>query len=218
VKAPYLLFCPLEIQGELMPKSVSVTIKQCEEAKNNLIIIDNQPHGGEKRKFGICTKQFTFKNREDTIKFVEWVEIMRILGAEKIHTFVREFHPELSRITRYYEQEGFIEAIPFKEPSGVSNARLHVRDSLFLELSVVNDCFYRVKNLYDFVAILDPDEIFLPLKESDRNWHDLLKNFEDYPKTDGYAIRSVMYPPGDGKVHDSIPGYMYMLQHTQVSF
>jgi hypothetical protein len=205
------------MDGEAMPKSVSVTVNRCDEARNNLMIIDNQPPQGIKKKFGICTKQFTFMKREDTIKFVEWVEIMRLLGAEKIHTFVREFHPELQKIVKYYEKQDFIEALPFKDNSGVSNARLHVRDSLFLELSVVNDCFYRVKSLYDYVAILDPDEIFLPLKETDRNWHDLLENFKEFPKTDGYAIRSVMYPPGDEKLHDSIPEYYYMLQHTQVS-
>lgn len=142
---------------------------------------------------------------------------MRILGAEKIHTFARYFHPDLEKISKYYEQQDFLEVLPFKEPSGVSNAKLHVRDSLFLELSVVNDCFYRVRNLYDYIAILDTDEIFLPVKTSDNDWHDLLKNFEDFPKTDGYAIRSVMYPPRDGKVHDSIPEYYYMLQRTQVS-
>ena len=202
--------------GDAMPKSVSVTGNRCDKARNNLIIIDNQPKNGVKKKFGICTKQFTFKKREDTIKFVEWAEMMRILGADKIHTFNRFFHPDLQKISKYYEEQDFLEALPFKEPSTISNARFHVHSSLFLELSVVNDCFYRVRNLYDYIAILDPDELFLPVQKNDENWHDLLKHFVDVPKTDGFAIRSVAYPPGDGKTHDSISKYFYMLQHTQV--
>jgi Glycosyltransferase family 92 len=216
-KAPYLIWCPLPIK-EKIPHSVSITLNRCDFAENNLVIIDNQPPNGVKKKFGICTKQFTFKKREHVIKFVEWTEMMRLLGADKIHTYNRFFHPDLDKITKHYENQDFMEVQPFSEPSSVSNKVLHVGDSLLLELTVVNDCFYRVRNLYEYIAILDPDEIFLPVKEKENNWHDLFKNFESFPKQDAYAIRSVTYPPGDGKVLDSIPEYYYMLQHVQVKW
>lgn len=72
-----------------MQKSISVAGNRCDKAQNNLVIIDNQPKTEENKKFGICTKQFTFEKREDTIKFVEWAEKMQILG--QVHAFRRFF-------------------------------------------------------------------------------------------------------------------------------
>lgn len=93
---------------------------------------------------------------------------------------------------------------------------MHVLSALLLELTVVNDCFYRVRNLYDYIAILDPDEIFLPVKENERTWHDIFKNFEELPQYDAFAVRSVTYPHFDDEISDFIPEYHYMLHHVQV--
>lgn len=214
--APYLILCPLENQSQI-PRSVSLTLSRCENAENNLVIIDNQPPSGIKKKFGICTKQFTFKQRQHATKFVEWAEMMRIFGAAKIHTYNQYFHPDLLKITQHYEKQGFIEVQPFSKPSNISDPNFYVRNSLLLELTVINDCFYRVRNLYEYIAILDIDEIFLPVKENDTNWHDLFKHFESFPESDAYAIHSVTYPPKVGKALDFIPKYFYMLQQVQVS-
>lgn len=216
-KAPYLISCPFEIDGKA-PQSVSLTLNRCDYAENNLIIIDNQPPNGVKNKFGICVKQSTFKHREDVIKIVEWAEMMRLLGADKIHTYNRFYHPDLQKIGKYYEEQGFFEIRPYLEPSEITNEQLHCLNSRILELAVINDCFYRIRNFYEYIAILDLDEIFLPVNENEKTWHDLFRNFEELPKYDAYAVRSVTYPPGDGKIVDFIPEYHYMLQHVQVKY
>lgn len=191
-----------------VPSSVSLVSKPCENAENNVKVLNTQPADGVKKRFGVCAKQFTYENRDFTVRFIEWVHISRLLGAEKVHFFYKFLHPDMFKVVKYMEQQGFIEAWPFFEPTGRWHKRL-------MEVNSLTDCFYRVKNLYDYVAIYDFDEIILPMNEKDMSWDDMIKRLEHEGRFDAYVSQNMYYPEVGAEPLPGIPTYMYMLQHTQ---
>jgi hypothetical protein len=83
---PFMLTCkvPPEFKDHV-PESVSVVENPCDNATNNLKVIYNQPPSGEKKNFGVCVKGLFFPHQpEMTTRLVEWIELIKILGAEKI--------------------------------------------------------------------------------------------------------------------------------------
>lgn len=78
------------------------------------------------------------------------------------------------------------------------------------------DCFYRTRNLYDYIVVLDTDEVIFPMGSKDYTWHDLVKNFKR--EIVSYLSLNVLMPNTLKPLHSDIPGYHYILQHTQVRF
>lgn len=209
-----MISCPILFNGTV-PTSVSLTLNRCDDAENNLKIIDNQPDDGVKKEFGVCVKQLTFPNRDFVVRFIEWVHMLNILGASKIHFYNRFVHPDLVKICSYFEDQGLVDMQPFLEPSSMSNQVSRTASSMVLEASVINDCFYRTKNLYKYIAILDPDEVIMPLNDSHKSWHDLIENSP--PNQDIYTQRMITFMNTSQKLIEEIPKYFYMLQHVEVS-
>ena len=193
---------------------MSLTLNPCDNAENNLKIIDNQPADGVKKEFGVCVKQLTYPHRDFIIRFIEWVHMLRILGNSKVHVYVRFFHPEMMKIIKHFELLGLVETYDFLEPACMSNDQLGTQNTMALEHAILNDCFYKVKNLYTYVAILDPDEIIMPANENDHSWQDLFKSFNQ--SFDIYPSRMIFYPEFEEMLIDGVPSYFYMLTHVQV--
>ena len=215
-KIPYMIVCPYNF-SESFPTSISLTSKPCFVARNNLKIINNLPEGA-KKTFGICVKHISFPEYSFGIKFIEWVHLMRILGASKIHIPVRLLHEDVRKVFNYFEDLGYIETSTFSEPSGVPDVK-YSRTCQTLENNMINDCFYKVKNLYDYVLICDPDEVIMPLKDTDRTWHDILAHFKnEMGIKDSFMARQRIYPNVILNLNPEIEEYHYMLQHVWVIF
>lgn len=184
---------------------------------NNLQIINNQPIDGVKKKFGVCTKQLNYPNRDFAIRLIEWVEMLKILGVEKIYGYNRYVHPDIFKVMQYFEEKGVLEVKAFLEPSETPYI-VHDWPVRTLELNLLNDCFYRTKNIYKHVAVLDLDEIIMPAKAGDRNWHDIVSNIPDSENRDYINVPFFFFPHNDSfSKEQNIPAYLHMLQHVQVS-
>ena len=79
------------------------------------------------------------------------------------------------------------------------------------------DCFHKVRNLYDYVAVIDFDELIMPMMEENMTWEDIIKGADAKEHIDAYVSQNVYYPETNKKPSKSIPKYMYMLQHNQRS-
>lgn len=99
---------------------------------------------------------------------------MQILGADKIHFSYEYLHPEIFKIVQYFEEQNVVEAWQFTKPSGVSDS---VQANRLVAMNELNDCFYKVHALYDYIAILDSEEVIVPNDRKDMNWEDLLGRF-----------------------------------------
>jgi hypothetical protein len=187
----------------------------CDKAQNLLKIIDNQPPNGVKRKFAICTKPLNIFDGVSPIKLIEWVEMMKILGAEQIFIYHRYINAENFRVMKYYEKKGFMDLSLYLEPSGVSGRDGSSYEGHVNEYPIFNDCLYRVRNLFKYVVALDTDEILIPVNESLKTWKSLIKSSGVDRKVDSYGFRSVTYSHKLNKISDKVPPYYYMLQHVQ---
>ena len=72
----------------LVPISVSLVESKCDQATNNLKVTYNPLKEGEKRKkFAVCVKGLDFPNEDISERLMEWVELLNILGVEKVSSF-----------------------------------------------------------------------------------------------------------------------------------
>lgn len=183
--------CPLDSQRKI-PSSVSLVISPCFEAKNNLKIIDRQPSGGKKREFGVCMNQISTTRRDFIVRFVEWVRMLEILGASKIHGTIHSAHYDSWKVWKFLALKDLFEFTSFTLPNGDDyNDYWSQQD---VRQNFLNDCFHKNKNLYKFIIILDSDEMILPLYESDMNWNDMMRRFGNVDNKDFFYFSYVNFP------------------------
>ena len=180
-------------------------------------ILDIQPSDGVKKRFGVCSKRARFEDRSFAIRFIEWMHMVLILGAEKVYFSYDYVHPDTFKIIQYFEEQGKLETWKYLDPTGLKNSGMRSWQGLQTEVTVQTDCFYRVKNLYDYVAILDFDELIMPVMEEDMTWEDIIRRVDAQEYIDAYISQNAHYPEVGAEPIENIPKYMHMLQHIQRS-
>ena len=65
----------------------------------------------------VCIKYLFVNNRSGIVRFIEWVQLLRILGVDKIPLYNRHVHPEFFKILLYFQEKDYIELFDFLEPS-----------------------------------------------------------------------------------------------------
>ena len=104
----YMLSCPaLEARQDRAPVSVSLVQTECQQGikpSNNLRILNRWREDGEKRGIGVCSKSISYVD-DASMKFIEWIELLRALGADKIMLSVLSVHPNLMKVPGFYESE-----------------------------------------------------------------------------------------------------------------
>ena len=184
---PFIISCTLpKIKttfGSLKaPDSVSLTLDLCTKLMNNLRVINERPK--EKKKFAVCVKGLDFLHEDLSVRLVEWIELLNILGAEKIFLYDLEVHPNISKAIKYYVKKGLVEltklTLPGEQPNLPGFRHLYLKNKLTNkrqnELIPYNDCLYRNLYSYKYLALLDIDEIIMPLKYE--NWSSLMEEVE----------------------------------------
>lgn len=229
---PYLIACqiPKPFQA-LVPASVSIVEKQCDTATNNLKVIYNLPADDRKKGFAVCVKGLDFLYDDLSVKLIEWIELITLLGADKIYFYELQVHPNISKVLRHYEKEDKVHVTPLTLPGGMPN--IPGFQHLYLakktsqkrqnELIPYNDCLYKNMYKYEFIALLDIDEVIMPKHEEDMSWHDLMVRVLEKGKKlrnttyPSYNVRNVYFFDENQHKHEWVPGipkYMHMLQHT----
>jgi len=85
---PYLIACkvPPTHKGRV-PVSISLVERPCDTASNNLRVIYNRPADGQKKGFAVCVKGLDFLHEDLSVRLVEWIELLHLLGADKIFMY-----------------------------------------------------------------------------------------------------------------------------------
>jgi hypothetical protein len=211
---PYLVECPFD--GPV-PTSVSLVKSYCDHSENNLKILDPQPVKRVKKRFGVCAKYMEFNDSNFTVRFIEWMHLMRLLGAEKVHFAYLYFHPDMYKVVQYFVDREMLDVWPYLHPSGIANVTYYSWQEFQLQVNTLTDCFYRVKNLYDYVAILDFDEVITPVMPDDYTWEDIIKRANVSDHRDMFVSQNVYYPEVNAAPLNEVPKFMYILQHVQRS-
>jgi len=230
---PYLLACqlPKSHWGEI-PSSVSIVEKECDNATNNLRVIYNKPASGKKEKFCVCVKGLDFPDDDLSVRLVEWLELLNTLGADKIFLYNLEVHPNVTKVLDHYVQKGIVDLTPLSLPGYQPNLpglqHLYLKSKLNNkrqnELIPYNDCLYRNMYRYEYIALLDIDEVIMPLDHT--NWADMMEDVVTASlkvkneSRASYNFRNVYFMDEMTDKHEhhthfkDIPPYLHMLQHV----
>nr|KAG5707357.1 hypothetical protein BaRGS_005324 [Batillaria attramentaria] len=117
------------------------------------------------KKFGMCTKiAYGYLEPE---RLVEWFEFAKLIGVDVVQVFYHIVSERAMDVFRYYESTGFVILAPVNPavmkghpPRGFLRPRWE--EQAWMDGTVIcNDCVHRLSQ-YDFVAIMDFDELLLP--------------------------------------------------------
>lgn len=176
---PYVIACRTPPRVSRPPSSVSLVEKRCDTASNNLRVIYNKPE--RKKDFAVCVKGLDFLHEDLSVRLVEWIELINLLGADKIFFYELQVHPNVTKVLQHYQRLGMAHVTPLTLPGGQPNAPAfqhmyltkktnHKRQN---ELIPYNDCLYKHMYEYEYIALLDVDEVIMPVK--DATWGELMR-------------------------------------------
>lgn len=100
-------------------------------------------------------------------RLIEWIEALRLLGADKIFFYEFFVDPQVKHVLNYYESRGVIQVTQTTLPGDLPNQSQlrhlyihgHKSDKRLTELVPYNDCLYKNMYEYEFVAVMDTDEV-----------------------------------------------------------
>lgn len=226
---PYLVTCELPAQPEGVPTSVSLVKNACDAATNHLRVTHVVPP--EKKSFAVCVKGLNFLYPDLSVRLVEWMELLFLLGADKVFFYQFQVHPNISRVLDHYVKLGKAVVTPLTLPGGKPNFPLlqkrylieRVMQRRLNEVIPYNDCLYRNLYSYDYITLLDIDEVIVPT--GDMNWQDLMRKVlsdisTSNKKYASFNARHVYFfddMEHKAEILEDVPRYMHLLQHVMRS-
>lgn len=135
------------------------------------------PVQGEKKgRFFVCCKPLYGVYTETQLRhLVEWVEMNKLLGIKQIHIYNSSMTPTeaFNRVFDYYRHKGTMFLHHLGNP--LSGLATEVKSSELLQPAALNDCLYTNMYSYDYVLVIDVDELFIPVEHTT-----LDQLFDDY--------------------------------------
>ncbi|XP_028275145.1 uncharacterized protein LOC114444619 [Parambassis ranga] len=162
------------------------------EVKNQNVKSDAFPYN-----FTIClSTMFDFTN---VLQFVQSLEMMQLLGVDRVVVYKTSCSPETQRILDYYTHKGLVEVIPWSLSRYLNVSRSFVPSlgpgdlHYFGQIAALNDCLYRYMYRSRYVALQDMDELILP--QSVSSWSELLPQLEQKYGVDRcYMFENNVFP------------------------
>lgn len=231
VLQPYLLACVLPAAvRHLRPAAVSLVQGACDRATTLLAVAAPEHPAEPPPRIAVCVKGLDFLHEDLSLRLVEWIELVLLLGADKIFFYELQVHPNVRRVLDHYARRGLVDVTRVTLPGGQPN--LPALQHMYLkkktthkrqmELVPYNDCLYRNLYSYRWVALLDVDEVIVPLREDD--WPGLLRGVmaesappagkaprSSYHAANLYYLDSLQHAHGWER---SVPRHLHMLQHV----
>ncbi|XP_063592847.1 uncharacterized protein LOC134769964 [Penaeus indicus] len=230
VLQPYLLSCQVpSAYVHQVPESVSLVERPCDTATTNLRVVKNHPPEGQMKDFAVCVKGLDLPSANYTVRLIEWLEMLSLLGANKVFIYTFDVHINISKVLTYYQKRGFLDltklTLPGDQPNIPELTHKYLKEKggnkRLNELIPYNDCLYKNIYSYKYVVLLDIDEIILPRNLP--SWKALMKALvkdafkaNKKPRT-SFAARNVYFLDSMQERHGfykDIPRYMHMLQHV----
>ena len=110
----------------------------------------------KKIEFAACLYKGIIANDTSLLDVASWVEINRAIGVEHITMYDQDIGPNITRLLKNYENEGFVAFIDWK----IRNLNRRIANNG--QLAVTNDCFYRYLRRAKYIIFVDLDELIIP--------------------------------------------------------
>ncbi|XP_070685416.1 uncharacterized protein [Pempheris klunzingeri] len=194
------IMCPLP-SGCETPSYIAVTSaldfeetldREFLEVKNQEAKKDFFPYN-----FTVClSTMFDFTN---VLQLVQSLEMLQLLGVNKVVIYKTSSSPETQRILDYYTHKGLVEEIHWSLSRFLNVSQgwlpLHGPGDLhyFGQIPALNDCLYRYMYQSRYMALQDVDELILP--QSVNSWLELLPLLEKkYGADQCYMFENNVFP------------------------
>lgn len=188
----YMLTCKAPSDRE--PEYVSLVSKSCDQARNLIYVANKSPDNGIIRDFLVVVRDLNDEEDKSSL-IVEWLEILKQLGASNVHFYVTKAHENVMKVLKFYEAVEFVTFKIMKYPDAIDSTKVH-KNSLI----PLHDSLYGNLNLYNLIVPLDINELIIPSHENDRTWRDLLVRANDkrlaasfFDLVDAFPVHSVNF-------------------------
>lgn len=200
---PVLLSCQLP-KGNLTDYKLFLSNEPCKVTSTNhvrAISAKTRLRNDKKRPvITVCVKPLNFL-KDMSKALVAWIEMIKILGANRIEMFIDEIHGKTEETLNWYKKthNEVVFVKKFKCIAHGTNISLinasaaaEIWQKRLCEVISYNDCFYRNVHSSEYVLPLDVDEIIVPRKQ--RTWQNLLGTISSV--SEGYVsftVRNAYY-------------------------
>jgi len=173
------------------PFAVSIVTSACQQPRNMVRVVDLRQRSssrGSKIKyaaeFSVCVPPI-FGNFDDLPGLVEFVEVNRVLGADKFQFYVDSVGRRVDACLQEYARNGIVELQPWSLPPDVARVIFYHGQIL-----AMNECLYRLMYRTKYVIVQDLDEFVVPMRSD--SWLSMLKhiNNDTFINSDGIASYS----------------------------
>ena len=138
------------------PQEVSLTLSLCGFSHNVLRVTHMNVQQGvvtPSRRVGVCVRPIS-QSRLDahgmtTQRVALWLEYLRSLGADKVHTYVATISQPMQRLVDFYHNETFSILSSYNWTAVDMNVDLVVSDE-----AAVNHCIYHNMMAYEYIIVL----------------------------------------------------------------
>ncbi|XP_045193716.2 uncharacterized protein LOC123549585 isoform X2 [Mercenaria mercenaria] len=188
-----VLFQCMLPQSVELPTHVSLVSRSCETPMNLLDIQYVRSPYVDKHRFTVCLSPLNFRYNRD-YEIIEWVELNRILGADKFIIYNYSSAINVARVLDYYSERGLTEVVQWNLPVGVDTwprENKTVEIYYFGQIAALHDCLYRNKGVSEFIVNLDVDEFIIPHGINVTKWSDMLMQLKQ--DSNVYLFRNTFF-------------------------
>ncbi|XP_042858158.1 uncharacterized protein LOC122244345 [Penaeus japonicus] len=177
----FLLTCQIpKFNAHLTPLSVSVVKVPCDKRPTNLLKVigslernvttaksSKSQNSPSLWNAAVCGPALFYYQEDVSVQLVEWLELLRALGFARVFLLETNVHPNIEKVLRHYEAEGFVGVTKFAYPGPYANdpfirglwVLLEHSKVLAMENLYFTDCILRHMHEYRFIARLNLDEM-----------------------------------------------------------
>ncbi|KAL5022866.1 hypothetical protein ScPMuIL_002021 [Solemya velum] len=171
-RATYFL-CKIPVEAK--PYAVSLVAGKCNYTASVIPVLYNNE---DMRNFTVCVTPFNYRYAK-AYQLIEFIEMNRILGADKIIFYNYSTNYNIDHILKWYSEKNLVHVVSWHLPMNVDRwpkTKDIVEVHYFGQLASLNDCLYRNLHVSKFLVYEDLDEFIVP-KTYD-NWTSLLNTVD----------------------------------------
>lgn len=184
--------CPLQRSKQPMYISMVINDGLCDGPTNVIPVTSANPLLPYARRFTVCLTPLN-NNYSRIHEIVEWIELNRLLGADKFVIYNYSSAANVEAVLNFYEQLKIVELVPWNLPLTVESRQVNVDPDIhyFGQLAALQDCLYRNKRESEYIVNEDLDEFIIPKFDNMTTWSDMLQTL---PLTRGtFLFKNVFF-------------------------
>jgi len=160
------------------------------------INVEEPNHRGTKEELGLCLAGPLWKSnsgKSGPTDFISFVEFYRLLGVSGFTVYSLPQARPMQRVLEYYRNLGLLKEVHWNWPERLSHLLGYNGQQLLLQ-----DCLYRNRDAYKYLAFSDLDERLLPGGAFKEEFKDALLprmlNHYDSTNTSAFGFTNVFFP------------------------